>query len=102
LALFFVWGSGVQWATGVGLIYTGAKAARSLSGIQYRIDPTSANIPGASPNLERGLFSTLEKFRFADGKALDFRCIPERTSNERNGTLADSNEREVMDSFRHL
>ena len=84
---------GVQWATGVGLIYTGAKAARSLSGIQYRIDPTSANIPGASPNLERGLFSTLEKFRFADGKALDFRGIPERTSNERKGTLADSNER---------
>ena len=39
---------GVQWATGVGLIYTGAKALRSLSGIQYQIDPTSANIPGAS------------------------------------------------------
>jgi hypothetical protein len=50
---------GVQWATGVGLINTGAKAARSLSGIQYQIDPTSANIPGASPNLERGLFSTI-------------------------------------------
>lgn len=51
---------GVQWATGVGLVYSGAKAAMKLSGIQYRIDPTSANIPGASPNLERGLFDKLK------------------------------------------
>jgi endonuclease/exonuclease/phosphatase family metal-dependent hydrolase len=84
---------GVQWATGVGLIYTGAKALRSLSGIQYRIDPTSANIPGLSPNLERGLFSTIQRFHFADGHAFDFRGVPERTVNERSGTLADSNER---------
>jgi endonuclease/exonuclease/phosphatase family metal-dependent hydrolase len=84
---------GVQWATGVGLIYTGAKAVRSLSGIQYQIDPTSANIPGASPNLERGLFSAIERFHFADGHAFDFRGVPERTVNRRSGTLADSNER---------
>ena len=84
---------GVQWATGVGLIYTGAKALRSLSGIQYQIDPTSANIPGASPNLERGLFSTIERFHFADGHAFDFRGVPERTVNGRSGTLGDSNER---------
>ena len=84
---------GVQWATGVGLIYTGAKAVRSLSGIQYQIDPTSANIPGASPNLERGLFSTIERFHFADGHAFDFRGVQERTVNGRSGTLGDSNER---------
>jgi hypothetical protein len=78
---------GVQWATGVGLIYTGAKAATSLSGIQYQIDPTSANIPGAATNLERGLFNTLERFRFEDGKAFDFRGVPERTVNGRSGTL---------------
>jgi endonuclease/exonuclease/phosphatase family metal-dependent hydrolase len=84
---------GVQWATGVGLIYSGARATAKLSGIQYRIDPTSANIPGASPNLERGLFSTIENFRFADGHAFDFRGVPERTVNGRSGTLADSNER---------
>jgi len=85
---------GVKWATGVGLIYTGAKTAMSLSGIQYRIDPTSANIPGVSANLERGFFTTLEKFRFADGKAIDFRGIPERTVNGTAGTLADSNQRQ--------
>jgi endonuclease/exonuclease/phosphatase family metal-dependent hydrolase len=84
---------GAQWATGVGLIYTGAKAVIKLSGIQYRIDPTSANVPGLSPNLERGLFSTIEQFRFADGHAFDFRGIPERTVNERSGTLGDSNQR---------
>jgi endonuclease/exonuclease/phosphatase family metal-dependent hydrolase len=84
---------GIQWTTGVGLVYSGTKAALKLSGIQYRIDPTSANIPGASPNLERGLFTTLEKFRFTDGKAIDFRGVPERTVNGAKGTLADSNER---------
>jgi endonuclease/exonuclease/phosphatase family metal-dependent hydrolase len=84
---------GIQWTTGVGMIYTGAKAARKLTGIQYRVDPTSANIPGASPNLERGFFSTLEQYRFADGKAIDFRGIPERTTNSKAGTLADSNQR---------
>jgi endonuclease/exonuclease/phosphatase family metal-dependent hydrolase len=84
---------GVQWATGVGVIYTGARIVRKLSKLEYRIDPTSANMPGASPNLERGLFSTIERFRFADGHAFDFRGVPERTVNGRSGTLADSNER---------
>jgi len=84
---------GIQWATGVGLIYSGARAARSLSGIQYQIDPTAANIPGAAPNLERGLFTTLERFHFADGHVFDFRGVAERTVNGRSGTLADSNQR---------
>lgn len=84
---------GIQWTTGVGLAYSGTKTALKLSGIQYRIDPTSANIPGASPNLERGFFSSLEKFRFSDGKAIDFRGVPERTVNGTAGTLADSNQR---------
>ena len=85
---------GIQWTTGVGLVYTGAKTAMKLSGVQYRIDPTSANIPGASPNLERAFFSSVEKFRFADGKAIDFRGVPERTVNGTAGTLADSNQRQ--------
>ena len=75
-------------------LFSGAKAAMSLSGIQYRIDPTSANVPGASANLERAFFNSLEKFRFADGKAIDFRGIPQRTVNGTSGTLADSNQRQ--------
>jgi endonuclease/exonuclease/phosphatase family metal-dependent hydrolase len=84
---------GVQWATGVGIVYGAAKAGRKLAGIQYRVDPTSANIPGLSANLERGLFTSMEQFRFADGKAIDFRGVPERTIDGMSGTLADSNER---------
>jgi endonuclease/exonuclease/phosphatase family metal-dependent hydrolase len=84
---------GVQWATGVGVAYSATKGTMKLAGIQYRVDPTSANIPGLSPNLERGLFSTVERFRFADGKAFDFRGEEERTSNGKSGTLADSNQR---------
>jgi len=85
---------GIQWTTGVGIIYSGTKTALKLSGIQYRIDPTSANIPGASPNLERGLFTAIGKFRFADGTAFDFRGVPARTIDGKAGTLADSNERQ--------
>ncbi len=84
---------GVQWATGVGVVYTGARTVRKLAKIEYRVDPTSANIPGASANLERGLFTTIERFRFEDGHAFDFRGVSERTVNGRSGTLADSNER---------
>jgi endonuclease/exonuclease/phosphatase family metal-dependent hydrolase len=86
---------GIQ-LTGVGLIYTGAKTVRNLAGFEYRVDPTSANIPGASPNLERGFFTTLEKFRFADGTAIDFRGVEARTTNGTAGTLADSNQRQSM------
>ena len=76
------------------MLYSGTKTALKVTGIQYTIDPTSANIPGASANLERGLFTSLEKFRFADGKAFDFRGVPERTVNRTSGTLADSNQRQ--------
>jgi len=85
---------GIQWTTGVGLVYTGAKAGRSLAKVEYRVDPTSANIPGASPNLERGLFNSLEKYRFEDGHAFDFRGVPGHSTNAQAGTLADSDQRQ--------
>lgn len=85
---------GVQWATGIGVVYTGAKTFRRLAGIQYRVDPTSANIPGISPNLERGYFTMLEKFRFANGNAFDFRGVEANTINGTAKTLADSNQRQ--------
>ncbi len=84
---------GVQWATGVGVVYSASRGMMKLAGIQYRVDPTSANIPGLSANLERGLFTSVERFRFADGKAFDFRGVADQTSNGNSGTLADSNER---------
>lgn len=84
---------GIQWVTGFGLLYTGSKMLWKLSGIQVRVDPTSKNIPGISPNLERGLFKSVEKYRFEDGNSFDFRGVSQRTSNGRSGTLADSDER---------
>jgi endonuclease/exonuclease/phosphatase family metal-dependent hydrolase len=79
--------------TPTSVAYGASKGAIKLAGYQYRVDPTAANIPGLSANLERGLFSTVEGFRFADGKAFDFRGVPERTVNGKSGTLADSNQR---------
>ena len=88
------WASkGIQWATGLGLIYTGGRMLKKITGIQTNVDPTSANVPGLSANREQGLFNVLEKFRFEDGKAFDFRGVRERTVNGTSGTLGDSNQR---------
>jgi len=56
-------------------------------------DPTAKSIPFVAPNREAGLFSELERFRFSDGAVFDFRGDEARTSNGREGKLANSNER---------
>jgi hypothetical protein len=56
-------------------------------------DPTAFNLPILWDNRESGLFKTVEKFRFADDGAFDFRGEPERTLGGKSRTLADSNER---------
>ena len=56
-------------------------------------DPTVRSIPLLGSNPEAAFFTALEKFRFADGNAFDFRGVPAYTSNGRAGNLADSNER---------
>jgi endonuclease/exonuclease/phosphatase family metal-dependent hydrolase len=56
-------------------------------------DPTAFNLPILWNNRESGLFKTVEKFRFADDRAFDFRGDPDRTLGRRGRTLADSNER---------
>ena len=56
-------------------------------------DPTAFNLPILWDNRESGLFKAVEKFRFADDGAFDFRGEPERTRNGKSRTLADSNER---------
>jgi hypothetical protein len=62
--------------------------------IKNQNDPTASNIPVIGPNPEAALFQTLEKFRFADGTAFDFRGEKARTVNRTEGTLANSNQRE--------
>jgi endonuclease/exonuclease/phosphatase family metal-dependent hydrolase len=56
-------------------------------------DPTTFHLPILWENRERSLFNTLEKFRFADDRALDFRGERQRTSPPRKHTLANSNQR---------
>jgi endonuclease/exonuclease/phosphatase family metal-dependent hydrolase len=56
-------------------------------------DPTAFHLPILWENREQPLFRTMEKFRFADGLAFDFRGEPERTLPQRSRTLADSNQR---------
>jgi endonuclease/exonuclease/phosphatase family metal-dependent hydrolase len=56
-------------------------------------DPTATHIPLFATNYESGLFKKVEDFRFADGRSFDFRGDPERTSNARGSTLANSNDR---------
>ena len=56
-------------------------------------DPTALHVPIVWEHREQPLFKTVERFRFADGHAFDFRGDRERTLNGRSRTLADSNER---------
>lgn len=56
-------------------------------------DPTAKSVPFVAPNAEAGFFTHLEKFRFDDGHAFDFRGETARALGGRGGKLADSNQR---------
>jgi len=57
------------------------------------LDPTSTHVPIIGGNKEAILFRHVEKFRFADQKAFDFRGQTERNLHDKDGTLANSNQR---------
>lgn len=56
-------------------------------------DPTSDKIPLLAPHTEGELFDEIKDFRFADGKAFDFRGDAARASEDKSKKLANSNER---------
>jgi hypothetical protein len=56
-------------------------------------DPTAFHLPILWDNREQPLFKSVEKFRFADGHAFDFRGERNRTMPPKSRTLADSNQR---------
>lgn len=56
-------------------------------------DPTAFHLPILWENRERSLFKTVERFRFSDGLAFDFRGDKERTQPAKAKTLANSDER---------
>lgn len=81
----------VRYTTPFGWAYTASVGTIGL--VRKVDDPTRASIPVVGDNPEAKFFGMLEKFRFADGGAFDFRGDKDSSSNERDGTLANSNER---------
>jgi endonuclease/exonuclease/phosphatase family metal-dependent hydrolase len=57
------------------------------------LDPTATHLPVIGANKEAILFRHVERFRFVDRKAFDFRGEPEHNLNDKSGTLANSNQR---------
>jgi endonuclease/exonuclease/phosphatase family metal-dependent hydrolase len=83
---------GISYALGFGLVED-----VFISGVTFgrtQGDPTVKNIPFFSPNPARKFFSTLEDFKFSDGKTFDFRGDKYRSSNGRGNTFANSNQRD--------
>jgi endonuclease/exonuclease/phosphatase family metal-dependent hydrolase len=81
----------VQYALGFGLVEDAALGAFGF-GRKYA-DPTVRDVPFFSPNAARKFFTTLKKFRFADGNSFDFRGDERRSFGGKQKTLANSNER---------
>jgi len=82
---------------GINLLFgTGLVEDFALTSITFgrtHADPTVKSIPYLSPNPERKFFTTLEKFRFADGGVFDFRGDPARSIGNKGKRLSGSNER---------
>jgi hypothetical protein len=85
--------TGVKYATGFGLLYDLVRG--SVNEVKNYDDPTARNIPLVGPNPEAAMFSVLDEFRFSDGFAFDFRGNEDRTINRTQGTLANSNQRDM-------
>ncbi len=80
-----------RYMTPFGWAYTGSVGVIGL--LRKVDDPTRASIPLVGDNPEAKFFSMLQKFRSPDGGAFDFRGDTDSSFNERDGTLANSNER---------
>lgn len=73
---------------------TGANQIRAvINGYKNFRDPLAWSVPVILPNKTKGLFSTVEKFRFSDGGAFDFRGDKLRSANGNTGKLSNSNQR---------
>lgn len=70
-----------------------------VNGFKNLRDPLAWNIPVILPNKTKRLFTTIEKFRFEDGGAFDFRGDPERSMHGRSGELSNSNQRHDTKGF---
>lgn len=57
------------------------------------LDPTATHLPVIGSNKEAILFRHLQRFRFTDHDAFDFRGDTEHNLHDKGGTLANSNQR---------
>jgi endonuclease/exonuclease/phosphatase family metal-dependent hydrolase len=81
----------LRYLTSVGRVYSWSVTAYKST--RFRNDPTVIGVKPIAANPEGPLFAALQKFRFADGRTLDFRGDALRSANGRSGKLANSNER---------
>ena len=81
----------LKYATGIGIYQSIGTAA--FKNIRFQGDPTAAGVKLVADNPERALFQSLEKFRFNNHTAFDFRGVNDCTNPPTTGTLADSNQR---------
>jgi endonuclease/exonuclease/phosphatase family metal-dependent hydrolase len=80
----------LRWGTPASLPLT---ALTPVNYFRNYLDPTSSNVPVIGSNKEATLFRHVERFRFSDQKAFDFRGEAERNLRDREGTLGNSNQR---------
>lgn len=81
----------LRYATGIGIYQSIGTIA--FKNIRFQGDPTAAGVKFLADNPERGLFQSLQKFRFDNDTAFDLRGVKECTDPPTTGTLADSNQR---------
>lgn len=83
---------GLRWGTPAALPVTAAMPANYF---KNHLDPTSSHVPVIGSNKESKIFRHLERFRFSDQGAFDFRGEPSRNLHDRSRTLANSNQRAI-------
>lgn len=89
--------SAVKWAVSFGPTFDFLIEAVSFARTAH--DPTSKGFFIFGANEEAGLFKEIERMRFDDGYAFDFRGDADRTVNGTKGTLANSNHRAKTKGF---
>lgn len=80
----------LKWGTPASLPLAALTSVKYFKNYQ---DPTSSHVPLMASNKEAALFRHVERFRFVDQGAFDFRGNIDRNLHAKAGTLANSNQR---------
>ena len=80
--------SAIKWSTGAPTILL-----MPVNLMRNKNDPTGFDLPLFSRKKEAKLFGDLNNFRFDDGNTFDFRGEDARSTDNRGGTLSNSNQR---------